>query len=105
MTMIFLKTDDDKDHHAILNTDQICFMEGLDVTDEWPGGSKTKIIFAAISVTIHAPYKVIATHIAKAIEQGYVLNEQLSEARRKAAMEDNRKMMQEVMEPFHHNRS
>jgi len=103
MTLIFLKTEDGADHHAILNTSQICYMEGFDVTDEWPGGSKTRILFCATKLEIPSPYKVIADQIAKAIEQGYVLDAQLTEARRKAAVEDNRKMMKDVMEPFHHN--
>jgi len=103
MTLLFLKKDDDSDHHAILNTNTICFMEGADPTDEWPGGTKTKILFGGGGVILHTPYKVIADQIAKAIEQGYVLSAQLNEAHRKAAVEDNRKMMMEVMEPFHHN--
>ena len=103
MTMIFLKKEDGADHHAILNTNQICYMEGFDVTDEWPGGSRTRVIFAAVSVTIDSPYKVIADQIAKAIEQGYVLDAQLSEARRKVHAEDQRAIMKEALEPFHHH--
>jgi len=103
MTLLFLKTDDGADHHAILNTNTICFMEGTDPTDEWPGGTNTKILFGGGGVVLHTPYKVIADQIAKAIEQGYVLSEQINEARRKIAVEDGRKMMKEVMEPFLHN--
>ena len=103
MTMIFLQTEDGKDHHAILNTNQICYMEGYDVTDEWPGGSKTRLSMTGGRIELHTPYKVIADQIAKAIEQGYVLDEQLTAARRKVLMEDQQKMMQEVMAPFHHN--
>ena len=103
MTMIFLKTEDGKDHHAILNTNQICYMEGFDVTDEHPGGSKTRIAFAAGSLTLETPYKVLADQIAKAIEQAYVLDEQLTAARRKVLMEDQRKIMQEALDPFRHN--
>ena len=103
MTMIFLQTEDGKDHHAILNTNQICYMEGFDVTNEWPGGSKTRLSMTGGRIELHTPYKVIADQIAKSIEQGYVLDTQISEARRKVLMEDQRKMLKEVMAPFHHN--
>ena len=101
MTLIFLKTEEGADHHAILNTMNICFMEGFDVTDEHPGGSKTQILMTGGKVILDTPYKVIADQIAKAIEQGYVLDAQISEARRKVTVEDQRKMMMEVMN--HHN--
>ena len=103
MTMIFLQTEEGKDHHAILNTNQICYMEGFDVTDEWPGGSKTRLSMTGGRIELHTPYKVIADQIAKAIEQGYVLDAQISETRRKVLMEEQREMLKEVMAPFHHN--
>ena len=71
MTMIFLQTEDGKDHHAILNTNQICYMEGFDVTDEWPGGSKTRLSMTGGRIELHTPYKVIADQIAKAIAQRF----------------------------------
>ena len=103
MTLIFLKTEDGADHHAILNTAQICFMEGFDVTTEHPGGSKTRIMMASVQVTLHSPYKVIADQIAKAIEQGYVLDAQLSEARRKAISKDMKETLVEALGGPHHN--
>jgi hypothetical protein len=102
MTLIFLRVGD-KDHHAILNTDNICYMEGYDVTDEWPGGSKTKLMTTGGSMGLHIPYKEIADQIAKSIEQGYVLNEQIAEARRKLYLEDQRKVMKEVIGGMHHD--
>ena len=103
MTLIFLKTADGADHHAILNTINICYMEGFDVTDEYPGGSKTQISMTGGKVILGVPYKVIADQIAKAIEQGYVLDAQLSEARRKVAMKEMREIMTDVLGGAHHN--
>jgi len=103
MTLLFLKVDGQDDHHAILNTMSICYMEGIDVTDEHPGGSKTRIVMTGGQVILHEPYKVIADQIAKSVEQGYVLSEQINEARRKAANRDTKEILTDVLGGTHHN--
>lgn len=103
MTLLFLKVDGQDDHHAILNTVNICYMEGIDVTDEYPGGSKTRILMVGGQVTLDEPYMVIAGQIAKVIEQGYVLSEQINEARRKVTMKEMKEVITDVLGGAHHN--
>lgn len=99
---MFLKTGDERQKHfACINLENFVYMEGVDETEEYPNGEKTAIYFGNGARVIPIPYLTMVALIDQNIKDRMRLNEEINEVRRKLAVEDQRKMMHEVLRDAH----